>query len=115
MSIDGHEVIQLMRVVQKLKKKFIAKSLSDIEAEFEHSATLMRRVGLVKAEVDARGAINTDMLLRTLEDFDDHMPEYAVVRKIVLDNFNEFSRNIFQALLGDVEGYGSPTDRRRHR
>ncbi len=115
MSIDGHEVIQLMRVVQKLKKKFIAKSLSDIEAEFEYSDTLKRRVGSVKSEVDAKGAINTDMLLRTLEDFDQHMPEYVVVRKVVLDNFNEFSRNIFQALLGDVEGYGSPTDRRRHR
>ena len=115
MSIDGHEAIQLMRVVQKLKKKFIAKSLSDIEAEFEHSDTLVRRAGMVKAEIDAKGAINTDMLLRTLEDFDHNMPEYAVVRKVVLDNFNEFSRNIFQALLGDVEGYGSPTDRRRHR
>lgn len=112
MNVDGYEVIQLMRIVQKLKRKFIAKTLSDIETEFEHSDTLTRRIGMLKAEADARGTINTDMLMRTFDDFGSQMPAYPVVRKIVLDNFNEFSRNIFQALLGDVEGYGS--DRRRY-
>lgn len=112
MNIDGYEAIQLMRIVQKLKRKFIAKTLSDIEAEFEHSEVLCRRVGMLKTEADAKGAINTDLLMRTFDDFSTQMPDYPVVRKIVLDNFNEFSRNIFQALLGDVEGYGS--NRRRY-
>lgn len=112
MNIDGVDAIALMRVVQRLKRKFIAKTLSDIEAEFAHLDALCRRVAALKAEVDSRDAINTTALIRMLNDFDTQTPDYAVVRKIVLDNFNEFARNIFQALLGDVEGYGS--DRRRH-
>lgn len=115
MNIDGYEAIKLMRIVQKLKRKFIAKTLSDIESEFGHSDALSRRMDLLRAEANAKGAINTDSLMRVLENFDTQMPDYQVIRKIVLDNFNEFSRNIFQALLGDVEGYGSSTDRYRHR
>ena len=113
MISNGLEAIKLMRVVQRLKKKFIAKTLADIELEFQHAPTLGRRAAMLKTEANTKGAINTDMLMRMLDDFDDNMPEYAIIRKIVLDNFNEFARNIFQALLGDeVEGYGQ--NRRRY-
>ena len=114
MYLNGSDAIQIMRLVQKLKKKFIAKALTDIEAEFTHSDSMEKRVSNIRSEIDNRGAINTNDLRRLLDEFDNQMPEYFIIRKVVLDNFNEFSRNIFQALLGDVEGYGSPQDRRRY-
>lgn len=115
MYLDGNQAIQIMRVVQRLKRKFIAKTLSDIEEEFQHADTVTNRVRTLRHEAEAKGAVNSDMLMRVLTDLDNQMPDYQVVRKIVLDNFNEYSRNIFQALLGDVEGYGSTSNRHRHR
>lgn len=114
MYLSGNDAIEIMRLVQKLKKKFIAKALTDIEAEFTHSDSMGRRVGRLRSEIDTRGVVNTNDLIRLLDEINEQMPEYYIVRKVVLDNFNEFSRNIFQALLGDVEGYGSTQDRRRY-
>lgn len=111
MLLDGTEALFIMRLVNRLKKKFIAKILTDIEAEFQNMHIIARRVSRIRAQMDTRDAIDTKELLMLLDQLEKQLPAYAIVRKIVLDNLNEFARNIFQVVLGDdVEGY----DRRYH-
>lgn len=45
------------------------------------------------------------ILLSELEEVLDHeTDEYAQVRKIILDGFNDYTRSVMRALFGDVEG-----------
>jgi hypothetical protein len=99
------EAISLMRLVNRLKKKFIAVILTDIEREFRYVEVMQRQANEISEQIAVGDAINTDKLIYLLERIDAQMPTYYIVRKVVLDNINEFARNIFQALIGDIEGY----------
>lgn len=100
------EILGLMRLVNRLKNKFLAIILTDIEEEFKWEEELKQHANTLRVQAKA-GKVDTTSLLYLLDRIDTQMPTYFMVRKTVLDGLNEFVRNIYQVTLGDVEGYGS--------
>lgn len=65
--IQGLDLIDIMRLVDKKKNKFIALTLQETE-----------QVELTKEQ-------------------------FELIRKFILDGFNEYTRSLMRALLGDIE------------
>ncbi len=40
------------------------------------------------------------------EILDKHSPEFRAIRKITLDNYNNYTRSVVRAIFGDVENIG---------
>ena len=107
---EGAELIFLMKTINRLKKKYLAVLLSDIEREYRWVDTIRKDAAGIKQTLNDDGRIDTYKLKYLLDRIDTQLPSYYMTRKIVLDNVNEYVRNILQALLGDIEGYGQRRD-----
>lgn len=68
-EIEGLDAIDILLLVTRKKKKFLAMLLSELETTYPR---------------------NTE--------------EYKVLRKLILDYFNDYTRSIMRALFGDIEG-----------
>ena len=70
-TIEGLDLVDVIRFIKKKKNRFLAILLLDIEETLKHD------------------------------------PEtYAIIRKLVLDAFNDFSRSLMRIFFGDdVEGF----------
>ena len=102
----GLEVLGLARLINRLKRKYIAIILSDIEQEFKWEKTAQEYSKELRNQLDTYGVVDTDDLVLLLNMVDSQLPSFFTVRKVILDNINELARNVLQALLGDIEGYG---------
>lgn len=107
---EGAELIFLMKTINRLKKKYLAVLLSDVEREYRWVEAVRKDAIAIKQSLDDDGRVDTYKLKYLLERIETQLPSYYMTRKIVLDNVNEYVRNILQALLGDIEGYGRRRD-----
>lgn len=103
---EGVEILYLMKAINKLKKKYIAILLSDVEREYRWVEKVKKDAADIRKTLDEDGRVDTYKLKYILDSIDTQLPSYYMTRKLILDNINEFVRNILQALLGDIEGYG---------
>jgi len=108
-------ILKYIRDIQYLKKKCLAVILSDVEKEFDYEKTIRMRARKLNDDIQLYGKVSTDELILLLDQLDTQLPAYAVVRKIVLDSINDFARNIFSNLLGEVEGYDQRRTSKRYR
>lgn len=105
MYINDIIVIKIMRILQTYKRRTIAAILGDIEQEFSHINDILYEVRLIKTTLDNNGKVRPTEIKNLIDTLDAGLPAYTLVRKIVLDNINDFVRKVFQRLLSDVEGY----------
>jgi len=103
---EGVELLFVMRTVNKLKKKYLAIILSNVEQEYRWVESIRKDAAAINVTLADDGRVDTYKLKLLLENIDTRLPSYYMTRKTILDNVNEFVRNILQALLGDIEGYG---------
>lgn len=103
---EGTELIFLMKTINRLKKKYLAVLLSDVEREYKWVESIRKDALIISESLKNDGRVDTYKLKYLLERVETQLPSYYMTRKIILDNVNEYVRNILQALLGDIEGYG---------
>lgn len=114
-QVSDNIIIGLIRSIQKLKDKCLATVLTAVEMEFEHEEDTRLRANKLLDDIRQDGKVSSDELVYLLEKLDAQLPNYTVVRKIVLDGINDFARNVFQNLLGEeVEGYAKRRTKRDH-
>jgi len=115
-QVNDSIIIGLIRKIQKLKGVCLATALTAVETEFKHEEDIRLRANKLSDDLRLNGKVSTDELVYLLEKLDSQLPNYAVVRKVVLDSINDFTRNIFQNLLGEeVEGYAERRTKRSYR
>ena len=100
---EGAELLFLMRSINRLKKKYLAVLLTDVEREYKWVNEIQKDAEKILKSIEEDGRVDTYRLKLLLEHVNNHLPSYYMTRKIILDNVNEFVRNIIQALLGDIE------------
>lgn len=66
--IQGLDLIDIISIVDKKKRKYLALMLQDVEEVLKPTS-----------------------------------PEFKIVRKIILDNVNSYTRSLVRSLLGDIE------------
>ncbi len=66
--IQGLDLIDIISIVDKKKRKYLALMLQDVEEVLKPTS-----------------------------------PEFKIVRKIILDNVNSYTRSMIRSLLGDIE------------
>lgn len=112
-QVSDNIIMGLIRSIQRLKDKCIAAILTDVEIEFEHEENIRLRANKLLDDLRLNGKVSSDELVYLLEKLDSQLPNYTVVRKVVLDGINDFARNVFQNLLGEeVEGYAKRRTKR---
>lgn len=71
--IQGLDVLDVLKFVDKKKQRFLAISLNDLEEIYE-----------------ARG-------------IDKNSEEFQLIRKLILDLVNEYTRSVLRVIFGDIE------------
>lgn len=100
MSIDGLETLNLMKLVNRLKRRYIAMILADVEREFRYVTTMQQEATTLLRIMDAGDPIDTYKLHILLSRINDQTPSYSIVRKVMLDGVNEFVRTSFKSYWG---------------
>ena len=115
-QVSDNVIMGLIRGIQKLKDKCLAAILTDVEAEFQYEDGIRLRANKLSDDLRLNGKVSSDELVYLLEMLDKQLPNYSVIRKVLLDSINDLARNIFQNLLGEeVEGYAKRRTERSHR
>jgi hypothetical protein len=115
MQVNDGVIMSLIRGIQQLKNQCLAMILTDTEAEFEYEDNIRLRANKLLDDLRLNGKVSSDELVFLLEMLDSQLPSYAVIRKTILDGINDLARNIFQSLLGEVEGYAQRRTKRSYR
>lgn len=71
--IQGLDVLDVLKFVDKKKQRFLAISLNDLEEIFESHG------------------------------IDKNSEEFQLVRKLILDLVNEYTRSVLRVIFGDIE------------